>query len=172
MTRLDRMCRPDRPRLVELLRASVAFSADEVDVALDMFDEWCDAGDGLAGVDDALCDYDFVGAYDEAGRLTGYACAGPTPSTEGTFDMYWLAVDPAAQGGGIGRCLLHRVETLVAEQGGRLVLVETSSRPDYAPAREFYARNGYVEAARVRDFYAPADDRIMLTTRLTGRATR
>ena len=57
-----------------------------------------------------------------------------------------------------------------------LLVVETSSRPDYAHTREFYARGGYCEVARVRDFYAPADDRIILTTRLTqlegGVATR
>jgi hypothetical protein len=56
-----------------------------------------------------------------------------------------------------------------------MLLVETSSRPDYSKTREFYARCGYTEAARIRDFYAPADDRIMLTTRLTierGAATR
>jgi hypothetical protein len=55
------------------------------------------------------------------------------------------------------------------------LLVETSSRPDYENTRAFYARCGYIEAARIKDFYAPADDRIMLTTRLTtqrGVATR
>jgi len=57
-----------------------------------------------------------------------------------------------------------------------MLLVETSSRPDYSNTRAFYARCGYTEAARIKDFYAPADDRIMLTTRLTtrerGAATR
>jgi hypothetical protein len=68
------------------------------------------------------------------------------------------------------------VETELKTRGARLLVVETSSRPDYAGTREFYARGGYSESARIRDFYAPADDRIILTTRLTtreaGAATR
>ena len=109
-------------------------------------------------------------------RLLGYACAGPTPATEGTFDLYWLAVDAAAQGRGIGTSLVREVERGLRHRGARMLLVETSSRPDYSNTRAFYARCGYTEAARIRDFYAPADDRIMLTTRLTtrerGAATR
>ena len=54
-------------------------------------------------------------------------------------------------------------------RGAGLLVVETSSSADYAYTREFYARGGYIEAARVREFYAPADDRIILTTRFTGR---
>ena len=73
------------------------------------------------------------------------------------------------QGRGIGRALVREVETKLTGRGGRLLVVETSSRPDYDGTRTFYARSGYVEAARVRDFYAPADDRILLTTRLTTR---
>jgi hypothetical protein len=45
------------------------------------------------------------------------------------------------------------------------LVVETSSRSDYAPTRGFYGRRGYTEAARVREFYAPGDDRIIYTKR-------
>jgi len=86
-----------------------------------------------------------------------------------------LAVDPAAQGKGIGTTLVRAVERELRDRGARMLLVETSSRPDYSNTRAFYAHCGYTEAARIRDFYAPADDRIMLTTRLTperGAATR
>jgi ribosomal protein S18 acetylase RimI-like enzyme len=158
--------RPEnRARLAELLVDTGAFRADEVEVALSLFDL---AHGRAAGADDAPPDYEFVGAFEEE-RLVGYACFGPTPATEGTHDLYWLAVDPAAQGRGIGRALVRQVERKLIDRGGRLLVVETSSRPDYASTREFYARSGYAEAARVRDFYAPADDRILLTTRLTTR---
>jgi hypothetical protein len=46
-----------------------------------------------------------------------------------------------------------------------MLVVETSSRSVYAPTRGFYGRRGYTEAARVREFYAPGDDRIILTKR-------
>jgi ribosomal protein S18 acetylase RimI-like enzyme len=164
----------DRVRLAELLSATAAFSDDEVTVALELFDLAHDAAAVAGGraassatVGDDLADYEFVGAFDEVERLVGYACFGPTPATEGTFDLYWLAVDPLSQGHGVGRTLVRWVEQELRQRRGRLLVVETSSRPDYANTREFYARGGYAEAARVRNFYAPADDRIILTTRLT-----
>ena len=149
-----------RARLAELLVDTGAFHADEVDVALSLFDL---SGDGADPGD-----YEFVGAFEDD-RLVGYACFGATPATEGTFDLYWLAVDRAVQGRGIGRSLVRAVEEKLIGRDGRLLVVETSSRPDYESTRRFYARSGYTEAARVRDFYAPADDRILLTTRLTTR---
>jgi ribosomal protein S18 acetylase RimI-like enzyme len=156
-----------------LLVSTRVFSDEEIAVALELFDVSVDERAG--GADDALApDYEFTGAF-EGKRLLGYACAGPTPATEGTFDLYWLAVDPAAQGQGVGRSIVRDVERQLRERGARMLLVETSSRPDYSRTRAFYARCGYTEAARIRDFYAPADDRIMLTTRLTtvrGAATR
>jgi len=169
----------DRARVSELLIATAAFSSEEVAVALELFDEGCRpdrspstslrAGCAIEGPALALPDYEFVGAFDEREHLLGYACFGPTPATEGTYDLYWLAVDPAAQGRGAGRALVQWVERALAGRGARLLVVETSSRPDYEHTRKFYARGGYAEAARVRDFYAPADDRIILTTRLTTR---
>ena len=159
--------RPEnRSRLAELLVETGAFHADEVDVALSLFDL---AHRGGTGALDAPLDYEFLGAFGDDERLLGYACFGPTPATDGTYDLYWLAVDPAVQGRGIGRALVRDVETKLSARGGRLLVVETSSRPDYETTRQFYTRSGYTEAARVRDFYAPADDRILLTTRLTTR---
>ena len=163
----------DRARVAELLVSTAVFSPDEIEVALQLFDFTVE---DAPGADDAKGpDYEFTGAFDGE-RLLGYACTGPTPATEGTFDLYWLAVDPAVQGRGIGKTLVHEVERQLRDRGARMLLVETSSRPDYSNTRAFYARCGYTEAARIKDFYAPADDRIMLTTRLTtrerGAATR
>jgi GNAT superfamily N-acetyltransferase len=183
----------DRARVSELLIATAAFSSEEVAVALEIFDETLGGNcrpkrserledsrperserledsrpERSEGPALAFPDYDFIGAYDDE-RLLGYACFGPTPATQGTYDMYWLAVDPSAQNRGVGRALVKWVEQELGKRGARLLVIETSSRPDYAHTREFYARGGFAEAARVRDFYAPADDRIILTTRLTTR---
>ena len=156
--RMGPLSRRDRPRLAELLAATGAFNTDEVQVALSLFDVSSEA------------DYEFLGAFDEeSDRLVGYVCFGATPATDGTYDLYWLAVDPAVQGRGVGTALVRAVEEKLVGRGARLLVVETSSRPDYEGTRRFYARSGYTEAARVRDFYAPADDRIVLTTRLTTR---
>jgi GNAT superfamily N-acetyltransferase len=183
----------DRSRLAELLAATGAFNADEVEVALSLFDlasrrsETEEVSSRRSDTKEVSsrrakacrdplsppqneADYEFLGAFDEqSDRLIGYACFGATPATDGTYDLYWLAVDPAAQGRGIGSALVRAVEAKLLDRGARLLVVETSSRPDYEGTRRFYARSGYKEAARVRDFYAPADDRIVLTTRLTTR---
>ena len=156
MIRLGPLHPHDRDRIAEVLLSTAVFSSDEIGVALELFD-------------DASGDYELIGAFDANDHLLGYACFGPTPSTVGTYDLYWLAVDPTSQGQGVGRTLMRHVEAAIAKRRGRLLVVETSSRAEYAPTRKFYARSGYAEVARVRDFYAPADDRIILTARITTR---
>ena len=166
----------DRVRVAELLVSTGVFSREEIAVALQLFDASITEVGGMGADDAHVPDYEFTGAFDDGDRLLGYACAGPTPATEGTFDLYWLAVDRTAQGKGVGRALVREVERELRDRGARMLLAETSSRPDYENTRAFYQRCGYTEAARIQDFYAPADDRIMLTTRLTtrerGAATR
>jgi len=94
----------------------------------------------------------------EEGRVVGFLCFGPTPLTIGTFDLYWIAVDPAVRGQGIGHALMDRMEQEVARRDGRLILVETSGTPAYAEARRFYESCGYHYQAVVHDFYRPGDD--------------
>lgn len=142
----------DREPLTRLLRAANVFREEEVDVAVELFD-------------DATGDYVFLGAFTPGDELVGYACYGPTPGTDRSFDLYWIAVDPAHQRAGIGSTLMTEVERRLQEQQARLLVVETSSRSDYTSTRGFYGRRGYTEAARVREFYAPGDDRIILTKR-------
>ncbi len=109
--------------------------------------------------------YLFLGAFTPEDELIGYACYGATPDTDRTWDLYWIAVDPSAQGTGSGTILLSEVERRLSGLNARMLVVETSSRSDYAPTRGFYLARGYGEAARVRDFYAPADHRIIFTKR-------
>jgi ribosomal protein S18 acetylase RimI-like enzyme len=142
-----------RTQIEAILRATGVFSDEEVAVGLELFD---------AGIDEG---YEFVGAF-ESDRLIGYACYGYTPSTDGTYDLYWIAVDPKSQGSGAGRALMDAVERVLHERNARVVVVETSARTEYESTRRFYDRLGYAEAARLRDFYAPGDDRLILTKRL------
>jgi len=134
------------------VRDTGLFREAEVAIAGEMLDE------ALNGDDD----YRFLGAFD-AGRLVGYACWGPTPGTTGTYDLYWIAVDRARHGEGVGTQLVNAVEQTLSADGGRLVVVETSSRPDYAPTRRFYERRGYAAAATVPGYYAPGDDLVIYT---------
>lgn len=132
------------------------FAPAEIDVALELFD------DGMRSAES----YELIGAFDEEGILQGYACWGPTPGTDRGYDLYWLAVDPRAQGAGYARGLMHAVEELLRGRGARLFVAETSSRESYARTRRFYVRAGYVERARVRGFYAVGDDRVIFSKML------
>jgi GNAT superfamily N-acetyltransferase len=142
--------RAQRARLERLTRATGLFRPEEVTLAVELLDE------SLAGDDD----YRFLGAYADD-DLVGYACWGPTPGTQGTCDLYWIVVEPTWQGKGIGTQLLDAVEKVLTADGCRLLVVETSSRADYAPTRTFYERRGYAQAARLPGYYAPADDLVI-----------
>lgn len=167
----------NRPRLVEILRAARVFRPDEVDVALELFDETYGAarGTGDAGrradvgesPESPILDpaYRFLGAFDGDGVLLGYACYGPTPGTDRTYDLYWIAVHPSAQGTGAGTRLLEDVERRIQDEQARLLVVETSSRDDYEATRGFYRARGYAVAAELGNFYAPGDDRVIFTKR-------
>lgn len=148
--------RAQREPLERLVRATGRFRASEVRTAVELLDE------ALAGDDD----YRFVGAYD-GDVLQGYACWGPTPGTEGTHDLYWIVVDPARQGAGIGGALLRHVAEALSAIGGRLLVAETSGRSDYAPTRAFYEKHGFIRAATVAGYYAPGDDLVIYTKDLT-----
>ena len=95
--------------------------------------------------------------------MQGYACFGPHSLTQGTYDLYWIVVDPTAQGRGIGHTLLAQVEAEVQARGGRLLLVETSGTPAYAPARQLYETSGYRCEATIHDFYAPGDSLLIFS---------
>jgi ribosomal protein S18 acetylase RimI-like enzyme len=148
----------DRRRIEEITRAVSVFRDDEVPVALEVFDG------AIAGSPDYIA----LGAVlDE--RLVGWICWGPTPCTVGTYDLYWMAVDPAAQGGGIGAALVREMEGRLAGSA-RLIVVETAGRPDYRPTRAFYEARGYRKAAIIPDFYAPGDDQVVYVKHLSSRA--
>ncbi len=166
-----------RGRVREILTATGVFRIEEIDVAIELFDSVFVPQSGTNGAQTnsvinppANSDYCFLGAFTPEEELAGFACYGPTPQTDRTYDLYWIAVHPAAQGSGSGTILLTEVERRLRGLNARMVVVETSSRSDYKDTRGFYLHRGYVESARARDFYAPADDRITYTKRLQSRA--
>ena len=165
--RLGALQRGHRARVIEILQATNSFRDEEIDVAVELFDEVFanqsrapfDAGDGVES-------YEFIGAFSREGDLIGYACYGATPGTLGTYDLYWIAVHPEQQGEGGGSRLLDEVERRLRDREARMLVVETSSRTDYESTRRFYERRGYQEHARLADFYSFGDDRLIYAKRL------
>ncbi|MBM3294542.1 MAG: GNAT family N-acetyltransferase [Candidatus Aminicenantes bacterium] len=148
----------DRAAVLALVGATGFFRPEEVEVAEEILDVYL----GRPGQKD----YAAVVIEDEAGAVAGYMTYGPTPLTRGTYDLYWMAVAPSAQGRGLGKALVAWLEAQVRGEGGRLILIETSSTAQYGPTRRFYEDLSYTEVARIPDFYQPGDDRIIYAKRL------
>jgi ribosomal protein S18 acetylase RimI-like enzyme len=47
-----------------------------------------------------------------------------------------------------------------------LLIVETSSQPDYEPARRFYDAHGYRREAVIADFYSVGDSLVLYSRKL------
>ena len=146
------LTRTDRDRLINLLHATGVFTREEIDIARELIDVVLDQPHQQ--------DY-VVTVFEEEGRVAGYYCLGPTPGTDGTFDLYWIAVDPALQGKGLGAMLDRHAEAYVRSRHGRLIIAETSSTSRYDRTRAFYAHRGYTEVSRIRDYYRPGDDLVV-----------
>lgn len=79
-----------------------------------------------------------------------------------------IGVQRERQGQGRGTTLLRDVENTLRASGQRLLLVETSGVPEFALTRHFYIKCGYVEEARVRDYFGVGDDMVLFRKVLNG----
>jgi ribosomal protein S18 acetylase RimI-like enzyme len=147
----------DRPAIERILRAVGVFREEEVRIGLELVDETLSPGPST--------DYRWLVA-DDQGRVVGFACFGPVPLTEGTFDLYWIAVDPDNHGSPVASMLDAAVTDAVRGLGARWLLAETSSTSGYGRAQRFYTRQGYDLVGRIPDFYKPGDDRLTFGKRL------
>jgi D-alanine-D-alanine ligase len=132
---------------------TTVFSPEEVDCVTELWEEYRQNGAQTSG-------YYFV-VEREDGRVRGYACYGPRSLTDGTYDLYWIAVDPECRRAGVGRKLLDWVEQEIHKIGGRILVVET-----YAPTRRFYLATDYTLEATLKDFYKDGDDLVIFTKHL------
>jgi D-alanine-D-alanine ligase len=148
---LRSLTRADRDRIEAITRSVGLFREDEIAVALEVFDQ------AVSG--DPRSTYSALAAELD-GRVAGWICWGPTPCTLGTYDLYWMAVDPELQGSGIGTGLLLEMERRLAALA-RLVVIETAGRAEYSGTRRFYQARGYSPVGVIPDFYAPGDDQVV-----------
>jgi ribosomal protein S18 acetylase RimI-like enzyme len=151
------MTHEDKPHITEILRGTPEFKPFEVSVAEELIDSYLNDPSG-SGYHILVAEVDST--------VAGYICYGPTPLTEGTWDIYWMAVAREKQGQGIGSALMKSAEKEIVKAKGRLALIETSSTPGYEKTRHFHLSHGYGIVARIPDFYAPGDDKLILQKRL------
>ncbi|MBM4431190.1 MAG: GNAT family N-acetyltransferase [Chloroflexi bacterium] len=153
MLSIRRATEKDRPDILAATTDVGVFTQEEVACVDELLDVFLHKPDSH--------DYTFVVSCDQADCAVGFACYGPTPLTNGTFDLYWLCVARRAQGQGVARALLERVRQELVLLGARLLVAETSSTPAYEAARSFYEHNGFSFRTVVPDFYHPGDDLVL-----------
>lgn len=142
----------DRPTVRRIVSGTGFFRDDEADVAVELVDERLVKGPASG--------YHFVFAQ-VGGETAGYSCYGPIACTVWSYDLFWIAVDPAYQRHGLGRRLVEECERLIREAGGRRVYIETSGKEQYLPTRGFYERCGYAFDAELAEFYGPGDSKVV-----------
>jgi ribosomal protein S18 acetylase RimI-like enzyme len=141
----------DVTALIALAEASGLFEPSQTEYLAQMLDEHFNGKNEPEEF--WLTDYD-----DEP---VGMAYVAPERMTEGTWNLYLIAVHPDRQRQGRGKSLLRHVEQMLKERGERILLVETSGTENFEYVQEFYRKNGYEEEARIREFYTAGVDKIV-----------
>jgi len=144
----------DKPKILYLLQQRGVFNNDEINVAMGILDINLDNPEKK--------DYYIFCAIGDEDGLAGYICFGPTPMTEGCYDLYWIVVDQNSGRKGIGEKLLACMEEFVVQNKGRCIYLDTSSTPPYNPARLFYKKHGFKTVSVLKDFYRVGDHKMIL----------
>ena len=92
-------------------------------------------------------------------------CA-PERMTQGTYNLYLIAIAKHLQGKGYGRALMNHIENMLYEQGVRILIVETSGLPGFELTRKFYDQCGYTREAVIREFYQEGEDKVVFWKKL------
>ncbi|MCX8126382.1 MAG: GNAT family N-acetyltransferase [Dehalococcoidia bacterium] len=147
----------DRAAVIDILRDTPEFAQVDFEVACELLDAY---------LHDVKRSGYWINVAEWDGTLAGYACFGPTPLTDGVWDVYWVAVKRDLRKRGIGRALIDFVEGEVRRMGGRMLLIETSSTEPYQAARQMYLKMGYTIVAEIGDFYKKGDAKIVFQKKL------
>lgn len=145
--------RKDRSRLEAILQAQEHFKPQEVKIALELID--------VALEQPGQEDYRIQCIEASDGGVHGYVCYGKAPLTDAVYDLYWIVVHPASWNQGMGSALLRHAEEEMHRLQARLLLIETSSLATYAAPRVFYERHGYEEKAKILDYYALGEHKLV-----------
>jgi ribosomal protein S18 acetylase RimI-like enzyme len=141
----------DTTALIAVAEASGLFDPNQTDSLAQMLDKHFSDKD----------ENQDIWLTDDDNEPVGIAYIAPERMTEGTWNLYLIAVHPDRQKQGRGKALLNYVEQMLMERGERILLVETAGTDDFEYVREFYRKNGYEEEARIREFYTAGVDKIV-----------
>jgi ribosomal protein S18 acetylase RimI-like enzyme len=82
----------------------------------------------------------------------------------GQYWLGWFAVEPSAQGRGLGRTLLEATLALAAAKGGKRLSIETAA--ELSPAVRLYQRLGFQECGQIADYWGPGVPLLILSREL------
>lgn len=137
----------DFEALLGVATASGLFQLEEVEV--------------LAGMLQSPGEHDVWFTDDDGTGPIGVAYLAPEKMTEGTWNLYLIAVHPDHQRQRRGKAILEHVQAWLIERGERLLLVEAAGVDEFDYVRRFYASNGFEAEATIRDFYEPGVDKVV-----------
>lgn len=145
----------DIPALKTVIEANGLFSSDMLD-------------DMISGYLNNESENEFWLTYEDSKPVAIAYCA-PERMTQGTWNLYLIAVHPDYQRQGLGTSMLDDIEQVLTARGERLLLVETSSLETFKGTQKFYRQCGFEEEARIREFYQAGEDKIVFCKSLTDK---
>lgn len=153
MNKIRKVVKNDIERLKEVLNKVELFPAEMLD---DMISDYLNNPETE--------EVWFTSIQDNKPISIGY-CA-PEQLTDRTFNLYAIGVQENLQGQGIGKEMMNFIEEYLRSMGNRLLIVETSSMPEFDLTREFYHKIGYTQEAIIRDFWKEGDDKVIFWKKL------
>jgi len=153
-TEIRKIQESDIPELKKVLDSSELFPSEMLD---DMISDYLN--------NESSADIWFTTTVN--GTPISIAYCAPERMTEGTYNLYAIAVRKDFQGKGIGKKMMEYLENLLVQNGNRVLIVETSGKSEFALTREFYIKCNYVKQAVIPEFYEEGDDKVVFWKKLS-----
>ncbi len=147
----------DTSALTEVICSSGLFRPEDAGSIQAMLDEYHSRKD-----EDGRQIITFV----EKGSLAAVAYFSPKEFTDRVWGLLMIAVTGSHQHKGLGSELLRAVEGTVRAVNGRLLLIETSDKSSFERSCRFYQKHGYIEVARIPDYFTDGDGKVSFIKRL------
>lgn len=153
----DTVKKTDVKAIDSIVRSTGFFPEHEIEIAVELIEERLQKG----------LDSGYLFNFLELnGEVVGYSCFGPIPMTKISYDLYWIAVHNDCRGKGFGKYLLDYTEKYIKNLGGKQIYVETSSKDQYKPTREYYKKMKYKKLVVFEDFYDYNDGKVVYVKKI------
>ncbi len=124
-------------------------------------------------LDEMISDYfnnpetqDIWFTYTDNNKQVAIGYCVPEKLTDGTYNLLAIGVSKDIQRKGIASQMMDYIEQVLKQKDGRILIVETSSDDAQIPARNFYHKIGYIQAAVIKDFWKEGEDKIVFWKKL------